>query len=167
MEGNAWVKSKRTRIVTRPLSVDDLMLSYTLTRAVVVLWAGRKPDWYLSINWLFVRCWSAWWYAAFSNILDATHIILMGLRSDPVVGLAILGMGVTRALVHISGKRELLRDKLTISWRAGITAYLNAISPYWFNNALVHQASSWVKSLFWRANTLLYAGVDLLNLFSW
>jgi len=55
----------------------------------------------------------------------------MGLKSDPVIGLAILGMGVTRALVHISGKRELLRDKLTISWRAGITAspIVLSISP--------------------------------------
>jgi len=51
----------------------------TLTRAVSVLWAWRKPDWNFSKRLLCLRCSFRWAATAFSSTLERNGRLEMGL----------------------------------------------------------------------------------------
>ena len=80
------------------------MSSVMFSRAVMVLWLGLYADWYLSRRFSSRRYLIISAVAYFSWILEKTGRRLMGRYSDSVLGQAVLGIGLTIALFHLSGK---------------------------------------------------------------
>ena len=76
---NAADKSRRMRREGEPLSAAMRMSLVTLTSAVSVLWAERKPDWNFSDRLLMLRWCCNWAATTFSNTLERNGRLEMGL----------------------------------------------------------------------------------------